>query len=877
MSAIVLGGIQSRRTSKRIRPRPIAQKVFVAPPESRAVRYRRVARKAFFWSSILAVIVFVIGAVASVLFYNHYASIVEKRVNAGFWQTRAGMYAAPYQIRKDQQASPDTIVELLRRAGYIEGNPQGNTWSGSFERTGNNLEITTSDAYNLDLETTTIKFTGNKIYEIRQNGVLADNYQIEPEMLSGRSETKRAKNHVLKFEEIPEHLRNAMIAAEDQRFFEHHGLDPRGIGRAVVANLSGREIKQGGSTITQQLVKNTFLTPERSFTRKFAEAFLSVALENKMSKQDIFAVYCNEIYLGQYGASGVHGVEQAARAYFGKELKDVNLAEAATIAALIKNPRAFSPLKNPENSKMRRNWILGRMHDLDLANDGDIELAKTGEVKLSPPKTSDRSIAPYFVDAAMREITEKFEGDYLNSNFNTRVYTTIDTQMQTIAEKSVAKHLDGLDKYFAKKGKRLQASIVALDPRTGHVLAMVGGRDYRESQFNRATDALRSPGSTFKPIVYATAFERGMTPISVAADRPTEFFMSGGKTYEPANYHDSYSMHNITLKSALVKSSNVIAVKTAMDVGLASVAKKARDFGFQNVEAWPSMALGTSEVTPLQLAAAYAVFANGGSSVQPTFIDKVVSGSDETLHLSNPNSRPIIKEQTAYMVTDALMDVVRRGTAAKANGALGKSVVFAGKTGTTKDGWFVGYTPNLVTVAWVGFDDNEDLHATGGDIALPLWVDFMRDVTQLRPEYGGSSFAMPKGLTQVVIDPETGMAAGDFCPQRETAVVPTSAATFVKCFKHEPMQNMYAMNEVNETVPYETTIAAVNVEPQIQTDTRHIVTYEDYSQGDDKLNIRRPTSASEQPPPPPVTRRSTVDESDLDAYERNLEKLKKRE
>jgi penicillin-binding protein 1B len=850
------------------------KKVFTQT-ETRSQRYRRVARTTFIWTSAFAAIAVAAVAVASFFFYNHYAAIVEKRVNAGFWQTRAGIYAAPYQIRKDQQASPDTIVELLRRAGYIEGNAEGNTWSGSFERTGNQLDITTSNAYNLDLETTTIKFTGNKIYEIRHNGVLQDNYQIEPEMLTGRSETKRAKNHVLKFEEIPENLRNAIIAAEDQRFFEHHGLDPRGIGRALVTNLTGGEIKQGGSTITQQLVKNTFLTPERSFTRKFAEAFLSVALENKMSKQDIFAVYCNEIYLGQYGASGVHGVEQAARAYFGKELKDVNLAEAATIAALIKNPRAFSPLRNPENSKTRRDWILARMHDLKLADDGDIELAKTGEVKLAPPKAAERSIAPYFVDAATREITEKLEGDYLNSNFNTRVYTTIDTQMQAIAEKSVAKHLEGLDKYFAKKGKRLQASIVALDPRTGHVLAMVGGRDYRESQFNRATDALRSPGSTFKPIVYATAFERGMTPITVAADRPMEFQLSGGKTYEPANYHDSYAMHNITLKSALVKSSNVIAVKTAMDVGLGAVAQKARQFGFQNVEPWPSMALGTGEVTPLQLAAAYAVFANGGNSVEPTFIDKVISANDETLHLSDPKSRPIIKEQTAYMVTDALMDVVHRGTAAKANGALGK-VPFAGKTGTTKDGWFVGYTPNLVTVAWVGLDDNEDLHSTGGDIALPLWVDFMRDVVQLRPEYGGSSFTMPKGLTQVVIDPETGMAAGDFCPQRESAVVPTSAATFVKCFKHEPMQNMYAMNDVSEmdpTAAYSTTIEASSVpEPKVvENDTRHIVVYEDYSDGDE-LNIRRPATPSDQPPPL-ATRRRVVDETDMEAYE----KLKKPE
>ena len=898
MAVLLADGIGSRR-----RVKPYKATVF-APVETRAHRIKRIATKTIIWTSVVGTILVLAAGIASILFYNHYAAIVEKRVNSGFWQTRAGMYAAPYQIRKDQQATPDAIVEQLRRAGYIEGTTEGTVWNGSYEKTDGGLKITTSNAYNLEPEITDINFAGNRIKQIEHNGAKSDTYQIEPEMLSGRSETKRAKNHVLKFEDIPENLRNAILAAEDQRFFDHHGIDPRGIGRALIANLSGREIKQGGSTITQQLVKNTFLTPERSFTRKFSEAFLSIALENKMSKQDIFAVYCNEIYLGQYGASGVNGVEQAARAYFDKDLKNLTLDEAATIAAMIKNPRAYSPQRNPENSRDRRNWILARMSELGLSNASDIELAKNVETKLAPPKANDRSIAPYFVDAAMREITTKFDNDYLNSNFNTRVYTTIDTQLQTAAERAVTKHLEGLDRYYSKKSCaskeattdtssiqnpkskiqntpcRLQATIVALDPHTGHVLAMVGGRDYHESQFNRATDALRAPGSTFKPIVYATAYERGYSPISTQADQPTEFATIGGKLYKPSNYHGSYSNTNLTLKSALVKSSNVIAVKTAMDVGLGSVAKKAREFGFENIQTYPSMALGTMETTPLQLAAAYAVFANGGTSVEPTFIDKVVSGSDQVLHLSTPTGKQVVREQTAYMVTDALMDVVRRGTAAKANGALGKNVVFAGKTGTSKDGWFVGYTPNLVTVAWVGLDDNEDIHATGGDIAVPLWVDFMREVVRMRPEFGGANFTMPKGLTEVVVDPETGMAAGPYCPQRETAVVPASAATSVECFKHQPLTTMYASADVHEmdpSVPYTTTVEAEEVTPPQAHDSRYIVEYEDYSGSDDRLNVRK-SSAPGTPRESATQTRPTLrgDESYLEQYER-AEKAKKPE
>ena len=856
MAVLVSDGIERRRRIK-----PYKATVF-APVEPRAQRIKRIATKTIVWTSVIGAILLVAAGIASILFYNHYAAIVERRVDAGFWQTRAGMYAAPYQIRKDQQATPDAIVEQLRRAGYVEGDNNGTVWNGSFEKTDTGLKITNSNAYSLEPEITNINFAGNRVKQIEQNGAKADTYQIEPEMLSGRSETKRTKNHVLKFEDIPENLRNAILAAEDQRFFNHHGIDPRGIARAFVANLSGREIKQGGSTITQQLVKNTFLTPERSFTRKFSEAFLSVALENKMSKQDIFAVYCNEIYLGQYGASGVNGVEQAARAYFNKDLKDVTLDEAATIAAMIKNPRAYSPQHNPENSRERRNWILARMNEIGLSNASDVEIARNIETKLAPPKANDRTIAPYFVDAATKELTSKFSADYLNSNFNTRVYTTIDTQLQTAAERALTKRLEGLDKYYSKKscgskedsssiqnpkskiqnGCRLQATIVALDPHTGHVLAMVGGRDYRESQFNRATDAQRAPGSTFKPIVYAAAYEHGYSPISTAADQATEFATIGGKMYKPSNYHGAYSNTNITFKTALVKSSNVIAVKTAMDVGLGSVAKKAKEFGFDNVETYPSMALGTMETTPLQLAAAYAVFANGGTSVEPTFIDKVVSGSDQMLQLSTPNGKQVIKEQTAYMITDALMDVVHRGTAAKANGALGKNVVFAGKTGTSKDGWFVGYTPNLVTVAWVGLDDNEDIHATGGDIALPMWVDFMREVVRTRPEFGGSSFEMPKALVEMVVDPETGMAAGPYCPQHETVVVPTNVATNVSCFKHQPLATMYAMNEVQEIDPsatYSTTIPATEVTapnerdvqyvPANESDKRYIVEYKQYN------------------------------------------------
>jgi penicillin-binding protein 1B len=745
------------------------------------------------------VIVAVFATIGFFHYYNHYAAIVDRRISSGFWHSRAGVYSAPFVLKKDQKTTLENVVELLRRSGYVEGNSAEEIWNGNFVVNGNTVEINTKNFSTGQVETADIKLKNNRIAAITDGKESLDEFSIEPELLTGRTETKRGKNHVLKYEDIPENLRNAILTAEDRRFFEHTGIDPQGILRAIVTNYKKGAIRQGGSTITQQLVKNTFLSPERSFSRKFSEAFLSLALEKRMSKEEIFTLYCNEIYLGQYGLTGIHGVEQAARAYFDKDLKDLNLQEAAAIAAMIKNPTRFAPHKNAEEANTRRRWIIEQMAQLNLVPAQDAEIAQNSELKLAKPKTNNQTVAPYFVDSATKELNEKFSTDYLNTNFNNRIYTTIDTQLQNLAEQSVAKQLAALDKIYAKKGKKLQATIIAIDPQTGHILAMVGGRDYNESQFNRATEALRQPGSTFKPFVYAAALERGMTPATVASDAPMEFQFYNQKNYKPANYGDSYSMKNISLKTALAKSSNIVAVKTSVDTGLENVARKAQDFGFEKIHSYPSMALGTSEVTPLQLAAAYCAFANGGKRIDPTFIDKIVSVEDATVYSSIQTNKQIISPRTAYMITDMLEAVVERGTARKALGALGKDVVFAGKTGSSKDGWFVGYTPNLVTVAWIGLDENDDIGATGGEVALPLWVDFMKSVVQTRPEFGGENFPMPKGLTEVTIDPETGMMADVYCPQSEKVVVPTGAVSGVKCLKHQPMPESYVA--VNERVP----------------------------------------------------------------------------
>lgn len=815
------------------------------PPLRRA---RRIAARGLVYSAVVSTFLVVFSLIGFVYFYNYYSEVVEQRIGSGFWHTRAGLYAAPYKLRKGQKIAKEKVVEQLRRSGYVESAATDYIWNGSFAVEGASILIQTNNLYNNKTDSAIVEFSGDEIVGISSGTKPIKEYEIQPELLSGQSEAKRGINHALRYKEIPENLRNAILTAEDQRFFEHRGVDPWGILRAIYKNIAETKLKQGGSTITQQFVKNAFLTPEKTFARKFSEAFLALALENKMSKQDIFALYCNEIYLGQHGATGIHGVEQAARAYFDKELKDINLAEAATIAGMIKNPNLYAPHKNSDEARERRDWIIGKMREMNLISPEEFEIAKRAEIKVVNSKPDDRTIAPYFVDAATKTLAEDFESDVLNTNFNIRVYTTLDTQLQEIAERTVTNQLARLDEIYRDKDLNLQASLVAINPKNGHILAMVGGRDYRRSQFNRATDAERQPGSTFKPFVYAAALEKGFTPISLYSDRPAEFNFYSGTSYKPANYGDYYAMDDITMKTALAKSSNVVAVQVALETNLYRVVQQAEEFGFRNIEPYPSIALGTMEVTPLELASAYAVFANGGKGVRPTYVAKIVSGESDVLYEAAPSDEQIVSDETAYMITDMLKAVVERGTAQKAKGALGKDVAFVGKSGTAKDGWFVGYTPNLVTVAWVGFDENEEVGQTGSEIALPLWTEFMKSALGARPELGGESFAMPEGLVMITIDPETGMMADENCPQKEKTAVPEYAVPGMHCLKHKPKLDFLLAEEAESyELPEEEIVilpSRVIVEPEQTEKLKPVVTHEDF---DRILKPKEETKAPKKP------------------------------
>jgi penicillin-binding protein 1B len=757
-------------------------------PDGRAVeRLTRVSRRLMRFSVVVVIMASVLGGEALVRSYKHYSQIVEARLADGYLTSRPGLYAAPRVLQAGQKLSREKLVNALRRAGYLETSAS-NVWSGSFIAGESAIEVRPGRSSRKQPAVVRVGFNGDEIVELTGDGLALDSFTLEPEVLSNDLSSKSARRETLSYAEIPPVLVQAILAIEDRRFFDHSGVDVSGLTRALLHNAGDERLGQGGSTITQQLVKNTYLSPEKTLQRKYAEAMLSLALERRLSKQDIFALYCNEIYLGQRGAAAVRGVKEAATVFFGKELRDLTLAEAATLAGMIQSPAHYSPLRNPEAAQSRRNIVLAAMQENGSITREQNEAAAAEPINVTARVDLDNSLAPYFVDYVQRD-AETREGR--------RVYTTIDLELQDLAEQSLRKQLES----YKDQEKKPQAALVALDPHTGNVLAMVGGRDYATSQLNRATDARRQPGSTFKPFVYAAAVEDGFSPVQLFMDAPREFVYDRNRTYRPANYGGGYSMGEVTMRTGLVKSLNVVTVDVALQTGLARIANLAAAFGLPKPERYPALALGTEEVTPLQLASAYAAFVNEGRRVDP----KVITSIDEppAAH-ALPNTTPeVISPTTAYVITNMLAGVIERGTARKARGAIPGTAI-AGKTGTSRDGWFVGYSPNLVCVVWIGYDDNEQLGLTGAEAALPAWVDFMKGAIAVRPDLGGQNFECPEGIKFVEIDSQTGLLSTLSCPLRELIAVTEPEAPHLECYLHGnvPVQSSpFAEQRVSVTQP----------------------------------------------------------------------------
>jgi len=705
--------------------------------------------------------------------YAYYAGVVDERLDQRTLRQRPGVYAAPRRVSVGQQISQDELRERLLRAGYRQGrwgDPVDQFSSGVFVIAGDAAQLRTNKRGGQALapETVKIKFNrrnGSQILKIEDaaTGKNLKSVALPPESLtaeSGDATLPMGGGIQANFEDFPPSLVNALIAIEDRSFFSHRGVDVKAVFRALWENWRHGEIREGGSTITQQLVKTNFLTPERTYQRKFAEAMMAVAVERRMSKEEIFTLYANHVYLGQSGITAIYGFKQAARVYFGKELHELSLAESALLAGLAQAPNRYSPYLRPGAAVARRNTVLDAMAEINLVGHEDAEPAKSERLTLIPAGNFDESSAQYFVDYLRRELSGRNIDEGEASNLEIR--TTLDPDLQQAANIAVKNYLAKLDRVFSRRAKRTggglpEAALIAIDPHTGEILAMVGGRDYASSQLNRVTDARRQPGSVFKPIVYAAALANGVSPESVFIDAPHEIIF-GHQIYRPQNYGGRFSNQSVTLREGVVRSLNVVAVDAAIQIGLSKVADIAEKMGLPRPEPYPSMALGAFEATPFEIAQAYSTFANGGVSVAPFGIKSIThDGVTEEITAAETG---VLHPSAAYVVTETLAEAVDRGTATIVR-SMGYRGPAAGKTGSSHDAWFAGYTPKLLVVVWVGFDDYHNLGMVGGHAAAPIWTDFIKRALALRPDLRAEEFTPPAGAEKreaekMVIDNQPG-------------------------------------------------------------------------------------------------------------------------
>ncbi len=710
------------------------------------------------------------------------------------------VYSDTFLLYPGQSFTAEQFQAKLRRLGYkrVEGPPR---YSGHYRRSRDTFECFLRGFDHpvapLPARRVRVRFTRGTVAalrELEQDKSLAL-LEIEPELVATFYDEIREARILTVLEDLPPHLVDALLVTEDQRFFSHHGVDVLAVARAASANLQAGGVVQGGSTLTQQLIKNVYLRPERTFGRKLLEAVLAVLLELRYSKEEILNAYVNEVYLGQQRAVAITGFGEAARFYFGKELSDLDLAESALLVGMIRAPGRYNPYLRPQRAIERRRQVLAGMHE-----HGKISVEQSEEADAQPldllREHDFRNHAPYFLDMLQTQLRRLVPERTLRRG-GLRVFTSLDLGIQGRAEKALRDGLERLERISADKlGQEenplrrgtLQGCVIAMRPESGHVVAMVGGRQYGQSQFNRAVQARRQPGSLMKPFVYMTGFalaQRGEIPPFTAAtlleDEPLEI-VSGGELWAPGNYGGQFN-GIVTVREALERSLNVPAVRAARQIGLPAVIRMLRDLGIEGrLLPVPSLALGAFEVTPLEVASAFSAIAGYGVRARPVTVREVVAPDGQVLESYHAYLEPVVSPQAAYLTLALLRGVVAQGTARSLR-AWGYTGEVAAKTGTTddlRDAWFVGFTPRLLVLVWVGYDDNHPVGLSGSQAALPIWAGLM---LALRGEWGGS-FREPEGMVWEEVDPGSGQVATWRCRQRRAELFIEGTEPHVRCEDH---------------------------------------------------------------------------------------------
>ena len=754
----------------------------------------------------------VVGLSVASYYYVRFSRLIDAQLHGERERVLPRIFARPLELRVGQSMTERQLIDRLNDLGY--------TQRATLEKPGE-FAVATSlitilpRSQELKGQQVRVRFPkprtptkGSKrpprppdrVERLEVGTRTSDRVTLETPLLSAII-ADRAKRRPVALSAIPQHVVNAVLAIEDRRYYYHPGIDPIRLTGAVLSNVIGKTDRiSATSTITQQLVRNVFLPQwegwtlemarERSTTRKALEMWVSFVMTQRATKDDILEMYLNAVPLGQRGSFAIFGVSEAARLFFGKDVSNVTLAEAATIAGVIQSPSALSPFRNAARSRDRRDVVLRAMVDADLvASDAAEESMKEPLVVVQRALEAE---APHFVDYVSQTLAEDYPGLMTTTNQSVDVYTTLDLHLQRLAQDAVRDGLTSVDQLLSKRRRKgkAEAALVAIDPRSGDILAMVGGRSYNQSQFNRAVVARRQPGSVFKPFVYLTAFEEAvangltdLTPATLVDDSPTAWEFDD-QIWTPENYEGDYS-GMITLRHALAHSRNIATIKVAERAGYEQVAALWKRLGVGNPpKAYPSIALGVFEATPLEVASAYTIFPNGGVERRLQHVLRIESGARDVTAKPAATSRVIAREDTTFLVTNMMRSVLNEGTGGGARSG-GFTLDAAGKTGTTndlRDAWFVGFTPELLVVVWVGFDDNQPLGLPGSQAALPIWTQFMNRALAGRASV---PFFVPEGIDFVDIDKDTGKLAGPYCPKTFTESFLAGTAPTERCSLHQ--------------------------------------------------------------------------------------------
>ena len=723
--------------------------------------------------------------IVTIIFGIRYSILIDRKFRSGEFQSVSEVFAAPRPVHVGEALTPGALVAQLQRSGYAENAPGP---QNRYDRHNDGIEITPGPSSYFLPEPVLIAFSRGHVSQIVS---VADKQQhdqvlLEPELISNLTDKSRTKRRLVTFAEIPLILQQAVTSTEDKRFFQHTGFDLLRIGKAAYVDIRQGRKEQGASTLSMQLARNVFLDSDKSWSRKLREAFLTFLLESRFSKQQLFEYYANEVYLGQKGTFSIHGFGEAARDYFGKQIAQLTLPEAALLAGTIQRPSYFNPFRWPDRALARRQIVLTLMRQNGYITDAQFASADAAPLRLSPASSESRD-APYFLDLVNLDLPAHIQDHDIHTAH--RIYTSLDLNLQREAVAAVAYGMPLVDAQLRRTADNAvpQVALIALDVDTGAVKALLGGRDYNASQLNHVL-AKRQPGSVFKPFDYAAAMtpvtgKTAVTPATLIVDEPTTF-MYQGHPYNPSNFRDRF--HGaVTAREALAESLNIPAVKAAEMAGYDSVATLARSAGLDvTIPATPAIALGAYETSPLSIAGAYTLFARQGVAMAPNWITRIRDRSGTVVFDSHPAGQKLLDPRVAYLVTTLMEEVLRSGTAASVR-SRGFTLPAAGKTGTSRDGWFAGFTSRLLCVVWVGFDDNRELNLEGAKSALPIWTEFMKRAHRY-PEYSDvHEFAEPAGMVHVSIDPVSGEIAMPRCPTVQTEVFIAGTAPQQPCHLHQ--------------------------------------------------------------------------------------------